>query len=133
MQASRKLWAVGLSAALLGGCLVALAQSKMAGEEADAAHRLERMTKELNLTADQQEKLKPILDSQDQDWKAMHADASMTPAQKRAKAKEMHEKYGPQINAVLTPEQQTKWKQMKQEAWEKHKEGMKGGSMDKQQ
>lgn len=133
MRASRKLWALSLSAVLLGGCLAALAQSKMAGEEADATHRLDRMTKELNLTSDQQEKLKPILESQDQDWKALHSDTSLTPAQKKAKAKEMHEKYAPQVNAILTPEQQAKWKQMKQEAWEKHKEGMKGGTMDKQQ
>ena len=40
------------------------------------------------------------------------------------KMKEIHDKYSPQINAILTPDQQAKWKQMKQEAWEKHKEGM---------
>jgi len=44
--------------------------------------------------------------------------------------KGIHESFHDQINAVLTPEQQGKWKQMKQEAMEKHKE-MKG-EMDHQ-
>lgn len=130
MQASRKLWALGLATVLVGGCLAALAQGKMG--ESDAQHQLDHMTKALNLTSDQQEKLKPIFESREQDWKSMQSDTSMTPAQKKAKMKEMHEKYEPQINAVLTPDQQSKWKAMRQEQWEKHKEGMKGG-MDKQQ
>jgi hypothetical protein len=49
-----------LSAVLMGGGLAALAQERISSEEAGT--RLERLTKELNLTADQQEKLKPILE-----------------------------------------------------------------------
>jgi Spy/CpxP family protein refolding chaperone len=119
------MWALTLAAVLMGGCLAALAQDKMAaGDEGDVAARLQKLGKELNLTDDQKAKLKPILQSQGDDWRAVHNDASMTPQQKRMKMKEIHDKYAPQINEVLTPEQQAKWKQMKQEAWEKHKEGM---------
>jgi hypothetical protein len=47
--------------------------------------------------------------------------------------KELHESSTEKINAVLTPDQQTKWKQMKQEMMEKHK-GMKSqGQMDQPQ
>jgi Spy/CpxP family protein refolding chaperone len=127
MQASRKLWALALSAVLFGGCLAALAQEKMG--EGDAQARLQQMAKQLNLTDEQKEKLKPILQEQGEAWRSVRDDTSLTPAQKKAKMKEIHEKYAPQVNGILTPEQQAKWKQMKEEAWEKHKEGMK---MDKQ-
>lgn len=125
MRASRKMWAVALAAVLMGGCLAALAQDKMAmGDEGDVAARLQKLGKDLNLTDDQKTKLKPILQSQADDWKAVHNDSSLTQPQKRMKMKEIHDKYAPQINEILTPDQQAKWKQMKQEAWEKHKEGM---------
>ena len=123
MPKRKTLWALMLSAVLVGGCLAALAQEKMSAEE--AGPRLERLTKELNLTADQQEKLKPIFERESADWRELHKDKSLTQEQRLAKKKEIHEKYVPEINQVLTPEQQEKWKTMKQEAWEKH-EHMKG-------
>jgi hypothetical protein len=49
-------------------------------------------------------------------------DPSLTPEQKAAKKKAIHEATHDQINAVLTPEQQEKFKQMKRESKEKHKE-----------
>jgi Spy/CpxP family protein refolding chaperone len=94
--------------------------------------RLKMLTEKLNLTEDQQAKLKPILEDQSKQMKALHDDASLAPADKQAKMKELHESSTEKINAVLTPDQQTKWKQMKQEMMEKHKE-MKGqGQMDHQ-
>ena len=39
--------------------------------------------------------------------------------------KQVHQSFTDKVNAVLTPDQQTKWKQMKQEKMEKYK-GMKG-------
>jgi Spy/CpxP family protein refolding chaperone len=94
--------------------------------------RLKMLTEKLNLTEDQQAKLKPILEDQSKQMKAVHDDTSLAPADKQAKMKELHESSTEKINAVLTPEQQTKWKQMRQEMMEKHKE-MKGqGQMDHQ-
>ena len=123
MSTNQKLWALMLSAVLVGGCLAALAQEKASNQ--DAEHRLQQLTKELNLTAEQQEKLKPILERESADWRELHKDKSLTQGQRLAKKKEIHEKYVPEINQVLTPEQQEKWKTMKEEAWEKH-EHMKG-------
>ena len=78
----------------------------------------------------QQAKLKPVLEYESKQMKALHDDTSLAPADKRAKMKELHESSTEKINAVLTPDQQAKWKQMKQEMMEKHKE-MKGqGQMD---
>jgi Spy/CpxP family protein refolding chaperone len=92
--------------------------------------RLKMLTEKLNLTEDQQAKMKPILEDQAKQMKALHDDASLAPADKHAKMKELHESSTEKINAVLTADQQTKWKQMKQEMMEKHKD-MKG-QMDHQ-
>ena len=94
--------------------------------------RLKMLTEKLKLTADQQAKLKPILEDESTQMKTLHDDTSLAPEDKRAKMKELHESSTEKINAVLTPDQQSKWKQMKQEMMEKHKE-MKGqGQADHQ-
>ena len=90
---------------------------------------LQMLSEKLNLTDDQKAKLKPILQDEAQQMKAVHDDASLSQEQKHAKMKALHESLHDQINGVLTPEQQAKWKQMKQEAMEKHK-GMKENEMD---
>jgi Spy/CpxP family protein refolding chaperone len=43
--------------------------------------------------------------------------------------KSIHESFHDQVNAVLTPEQQAKFKEMRQEQMEEHK-GMKEGKME---
>ena len=96
-------------------------------------NRLKMLTEKLNLTEDQQAKLKPILEDQSKQIKAIHDDAALAPADKQAKMKELHESFGEKINVVLTPDQQTKWKQMRQEMMEKHKEMKDQGQMDHHQ
>jgi len=54
--------------------------------------------------------------------KAVREDSSLSEDQRRAKMKSIHESLHDQINAVLTPEQQAKFKQMQHEEMEKHKE-----------
>ncbi len=94
--------------------------------------RLKMLTEKLDLTEDQQAKLKPILEDESTQMKTLHDDTSLAPEDKRAKMKELHGSSTEKINAVLTPDQQSKWKQMKQEMMEKHKE-MKGqGQADHQ-
>jgi protein CpxP len=96
-------------------------------------NRLKMLTEKLNLTEDQQTKLKPILEDQAKQMKALHEDTSLAPADKQAKMKELHESSIEKMNAILTPDQQTKWKEMRQEMMSKHKEGMKDhGQMDHQ-
>jgi periplasmic protein CpxP/Spy len=92
--------------------------------------RLKMLTEKLNLTEDQQAKVKPILEDESKQMKALHDDTSLDPADRRVKMKELHDSSTEKINAILTPDQQAKWKQMKQEMMEKHKD-MKGqGQMD---
>ena len=90
------------------------------GESAE--QHLQMLSEKLNLTDDQKAKLKPILQDQMQQMKAVREDSSLSEDQKRAKMKSIHESLHDQINAVLTPEQQAKFKQMQHDEMEKHKE-----------
>lgn len=95
-------------------------------------NRLKMLTEKLNLTDDQQAKLKPIIEDQSKQMKAIHDDTSLAPADRQAKMKEVHESSIEKMNAILTPDQQAKWKQLRQEMMEKHKEMKNQGQMDHQ-
>jgi periplasmic protein CpxP/Spy len=96
-----------------------------------ADQHLQMLSEKLNLTDDQKAKLRPILQDQMQQMKAVREDSSLSQEEKRSKMKSIHESLHDQINAVLTPEQQAKFKQMRQEQMEKHK-GMKEGKMEQE-
>ncbi|HXZ80864.1 MAG TPA: hypothetical protein VEG30_13110 [Terriglobales bacterium] len=83
---------------------------------------MQMLTQKLNLTADQQAKLKPVLEQQHQQMRALRTDTSLTPEQKQAKVQELRENTHNQINAILTPEQQQQFAQLRAE----HKGHMKG-------
>ena len=90
------------------------------GQRGDANGRLQRLSQALDLTDDQKTKLKPILESEWQEMKPIRQDASLTKDQKRAKMKEIHEKYQEQISGVLTPEQQEKLKKVQSDRMQRH-------------
>ncbi len=73
-----------------------------------AAHRLMRLSKHLNLTDDQKEKLRPILQEEVQQMKGVQGDASTTPQQKRKQMREIRMSSRSQMAAILTPEQKEK-------------------------
>jgi Spy/CpxP family protein refolding chaperone len=81
---------------------------------------LQMLSEKLNLTEDQKAKLRPIFEDQEKQLKAVHDDPALSQEQKMAKKKALHESIHEQINAVLTPEQQAKFKEMKHEGMEKH-------------
>lgn len=89
-------------------------------DSAEVKERLDKISKELALTPQQKDQIKPILQQEVADLRAVKekhkGDASA--AGKESAKKEawaVHQKYSPQLNAVLTPEQQAKWKKMKEE------------------
>ncbi|HKT48049.1 MAG TPA: hypothetical protein VJP87_11045 [Candidatus Acidoferrales bacterium] len=84
--------------------------------------RLDNLSKELNLTDEQKTKLKPILTDEAEQLQAIHNDTSLSREQKMAKMKEVRTSHQPQINEILTPEQQRKWAEMKKEMREKHQQ-----------
>lgn len=76
--------------------------------------RLQHMTQQLNLTADQQTKIKPILEQEQQQMQPLHGDTSMSQQDKWSKMQQIRQGTNDQIKAVLTPDQQTKFAQMQE-------------------
>jgi periplasmic protein CpxP/Spy len=81
--------------------------------------RLQMISDKLNLSDDQKTKLKPILQDESSQLKALKSDTSMTSQQKMDKAKEIRASHKSQIDSILTPDQQQKWQQMKDQAMDK--------------
>lgn len=90
--------------------------------QAKVQQHLQQISTELNLTDDQKKQLKPILQSEYQQLKSVHDDASLSADQKKAKAQEIHQNAKSQMATILTPDQQKKLATMKeQKAQEKLK------------
>lgn len=88
----------------------------------DAQTQLQRLTKQLQLTPDQQAKIGPMLQQRDQQLQSLHGDSSLKPADRRAKAMTIMQDSEGQIGGVLTPEQRDKWKAMREKAMERMQE-----------
>ena len=82
--------------------------------KAQVQAKLQELSSELNLTEDQKTQLKPVLQSEVKQLKAVHDDTSLSPDQKEAKMKEIHAGAKGQISSILTPEQQQKLAAMKE-------------------
>lgn len=67
----------------------------------------------LNLTEDQQQKIKAIFDEQREAMKSLKDDTTLTKEQKMAKMNEGRQAVDTKIAAMLTPEQKTKWEELK--------------------
>ena len=130
---SKFCWSTLAVLVVLATCFFLMGQTATASQTPPQGHEamgstgspeahLQMLSEKLNLTEDQKAKLKPILEDQAQQLKTVSGDPALTPEQKAAKKKAIHETTHDQINSVLTPEQQEKFKQMKQEAMEKHKD-----------
>ena len=93
----------------------------------DPAEQLAHMTKRYNLTADQQTQLKPILAEHQQEMMTLHADTSMSRPDKMAKMQSMQQDHAQKVEAVLTPEQKTKFEADMAKMKERRSERMHGG------
>jgi Spy/CpxP family protein refolding chaperone len=90
---------------------------------------MERAAKELGLTSDQEAKWKVITEQEKPVLEAIHSDASLSKEAKRAKMLETNKSFGDQRRAVLTPEQQKKFDEMRAKMRE---HGPRGPKNDKQ-
>jgi periplasmic protein CpxP/Spy len=76
---------------------------------------LERITKALDLTADQQPKVKAVLDDQMQKMRDLHNDpdfSSLSQDDRRAKMKTIRDETNAKLKDILTPDQFAKWQNM---------------------
>ena len=85
---------------------------------AGGADMMEHLTKELTLTADQQTKIKPILDALHTQIQTIRQDTTLTRKDQMPKVKEARDAANAQINGILTPDQQAKYAAMQQKMHE---------------
>ncbi len=76
--------------------------------------RMARLTQVLNLTAAQQQKIRPVLEDAQVKMQALAADNATPIADRQAKAETIRESVRTQIDAVLTPEQKQRVQAMTQ-------------------
>ena len=108
---SRLIVAGLLSSGLVLGTTAALADGDGHGYGHDPKSQLERMTKKLDLTKEQQDNILPILEDKHEKMEALHK-----------QMKEMRQNAMSQIEAQLNPEQQEKFRKAREERKEKMKE-----------
>ena len=85
---------------------------KHAGQMRSSDDMVQELTTKLNLTADQQTKIKSILDETRQQMKATMDDQSLSKEDKHAKMKSMHDSIHAKVREVLTDEQKPKFDAM---------------------
>jgi periplasmic protein CpxP/Spy len=88
--------------------------------------RLQYLTKQLNLTSDQQDKIKPILEDENTQMQTLRQDTTMSREDKMAKMHTIRQGSDDQIKALLTPDQQQKFTQMQNRQMEHHGGGSPG-------
>jgi protein CpxP len=77
--------------------------------------QVKHMTKKLNLSDDQQAKLKPILEDQRKQMEQIRDDSSLSREDRFSKMKSVHENSTAQIKALLNDDQQKKFDKMQAE------------------
>ena len=93
-----------------------------------AEQRLKRLSKKLNLTDDQKEKIRPILQDEEKQVADMEADSTLTPQQKHKKTKEIRRSSRSQMDDILTPEQKEKLPSRKAGAGGHHQHARRAGT-----
>jgi Spy/CpxP family protein refolding chaperone len=89
------------------------------GQHMDPQEQLQKLTKRLQLTADQQSKIGAILQDRQQQVQSIRGDSSLKPVDKRAKLKSLMESTQSSISAVLTDQQRQRWNDMREKMMEK--------------
>ncbi len=73
---------------------------------------LGHLTKALSLTSDQQTQIKPILQDRHDQLMQLHQDGSLSRDAKRSKMKSLDDDSNTKLEAVLNPDQKTKYEKM---------------------
>jgi periplasmic protein CpxP/Spy len=98
---------------------VAPQEGQHAWHHADPNQEVKRLTKRLNLSADQQNQLLPILTDRQQQMEGIHNDSSLSAKDKHAKMRAVREDTDAKIRNVLTDAQKQTYDQMQQQMRER--------------
>jgi periplasmic protein CpxP/Spy len=95
------------------------------GRHFDPSKRTERMTKELNLTSDQQAKVLDIFKSEQSQMEGLRSDSSLSQDDRHSKMMEIHKTTNDQVRTLLDPDQQKKFDTMQSQhqQWGHHEGG----------
>ncbi len=80
-----------------------------------AKEKLDKLKTDLALSDDQAAKVQSIMMEQREKMKGVKGDTTLTQEQKKEKMKACRAEVDAKISALLTPEQKTKWEQMKKD------------------
>jgi len=98
----------------------------------DPSQRVKMLSEKLNLTKDQQSKVKDIFASQQKQMQSLMQDQSMSREDRRSKFEQMRSDTDSQIRAVLTGDQQQKFdamlKEREQRMGQRHQHGDHGNN-----
>lgn len=88
--------------------------------------QLQRMTKQLNLSTDQQNRIRPILKDRQEKMQALFQDQSLSRQDRRSKMRSIREESTAKIRAVLNDDQKQKYDAIQQRMLERMKERQPG-------
>ena len=128
MKSTKTLLIAALAAgALLAGSSALRAQDATntppVGEHSPGMKSHPDLAKQLDLTDAQKPKVEAIRKNATEKGRALREDTSLTPEEKKAKAKAIREDTATQMKGVLTPEQFTKWQEMSKRGPRMHPPG----------
>lgn len=96
------------------------------GHRMDPDRQLAHLSKRLDLTADQQAQIKPILVDRQQKMQALWQDQSLSRQDKRAKAQAIQQDTQTKLEAALNDQQKQKFEEMRAKMQARHQQRMGG-------
>jgi periplasmic protein CpxP/Spy len=93
------------------------------GRRMDPNQQLKRMTKQLDLTEDQQAQIRPILQNRALRMQQLFQDQSMDPQDRRSKLRAVQDDSRHRIESVLNETQKAKYAEMQQQMHERRQGG----------
>jgi protein CpxP len=96
----------------------------------DPAQQLAGMTKRYNLSAGQQNQVKPILADQQQQMQLLRSDPSLSPDEKKTKMQSIRSNSNTKIEAILNDDQKKQFEQDHQSTQQRMQQGRQGGGPD---
>jgi protein CpxP len=94
----------------------------------DPERRVEMMQRQLNLTADQTTQVRAIFADGRAKMEALRGNTSLAPADRRAQGEALRQDEHAKVEAVLTPDQKTKFDAMEARMRERRHDGQEGGA-----
>jgi periplasmic protein CpxP/Spy len=97
--------------------------SPPAAHRSDPDQQVRRLTKRLNLTAEQQTQLLPIITERQRQMTALRNDGSLSAQDRRAKLRALREDSNSKIKAVLNESQKQQYEQIRQHRRQRESNG----------